>query len=430
MPMVEWQGSDPAEVEHRRTHPSWPFERPTNTTNHENLELVEDVGPDPQAQELVSLRQNLEETKKKLQEKTQEANDLEDQLERETTQLTLDNGDLKQKVKDLRNFMLTSNSGEGRWRPEDDANIRLAVCHLQKGLRSWAKGRCPKSFEERRIDVLCRKGNKRLMELIRPVADFESFQSIMQSESLYLVLAAILSEFIQTNILSKQFFHLQNTTQGDATSSFPSKATQFFEMLESNDPEEAITWRAQTIRSVFPDPGHSGTMHAIHARDPMYPKGTTLAQMSTVYRNLAAKFIGGPCATIFKKELTRYKVVRSNEHLYELMVMAGNIHFCLLTQKSKLVWVQPSAYLGRPFSVHSSLYQPGSALCVNNRDELNEGKLVQVVFSTSLIGYGHSRSHNQERRCIIVGASVYLDQKRPALPLEDQEEPEIIDSTF
>lgn len=107
-------GSNPAEVEHYRTYPGWPFERPTNTTNHENLELVEDVGPDPQAQELVSLRQNLEETKKKLQEKTQEANDLEDQLERETTQLTLDNGDLKQKVEDLRNFMLTSNSREGR----------------------------------------------------------------------------------------------------------------------------------------------------------------------------------------------------------------------------------------------------------------------------------------------------------------------------
>ncbi|KAK7539974.1 uncharacterized protein J3D65DRAFT_620394 [Phyllosticta citribraziliensis] len=329
--------------------------------------------------------------------------------------MALENDHLKQQVEYLRDFMFSS-SGNGGWGPEDDSSIQLSVNHLQRSIKSWARDWCPKALHPRAISTAKKRFSfQALNEMVHRVSGFQEVTSALQFDPVDIVTTAILSEFIRSQILAKPFFHFQDPARLDAPESFAVKATRMFEDMQSDDPKGASIWRTQTIRSVFPDPSKRTTAQAIHERVPICPKRIAPDRIQRLYRDLSEEFLYGPWPKRLRKdEKTKKEVEQCIERLYELMVMAGNIHLCLLTQKCHFVWTHPVLYLGRPFSVRSSLFNPASALCLHSEDTSHDGKLVQIVFGTSLVAYGDSEGHHQEQSRIIVGASVYLNPKRPA----------------
>ncbi|KAK8191093.1 uncharacterized protein BKA78DRAFT_352520 [Phyllosticta capitalensis] len=290
-----------------------------------------------------------------------------------------------------------------RWVPEADQSIRSTVEDVQEQIRTWAKDYGPETFPD--LFELEMSDFESFFQRVYEITGYKNIHDLGTLEHPFLILAALLCEFTRTHILSDPFFHFRDPDDADHRSSFAGKLAKLYSGMLKDDAQKAISWRKQMFRHEFPSSRNVSTNRS-NQDELLTPNCTKKETLIRMYNNLADMFVNAiPTQMLNDHERTE----KMRDDLDHILKRAGNLHFRLLTQQTRFVWLSPVLQVGTEFRVSNDEYWIDHFHHLDNGEDRSwDGAIIKVVVGMGLSADGHALGENIPRSRIIAPSRLFL----------------------
>ncbi|GME37480.1 Kinesin heavy chain [Neofusicoccum parvum] len=302
-------------------------------------------------------------------------------------------------VADLRKAQLsTFKQSQAGWFVEEDSKVRDSLLQLYKDVRSWAKKYSITSFID--FPKLTNQAWNDLGAAVRRVASFDSAAALLSFKHPFLILAGLLSDYINDLIFRSPFYifySIKNASEGNDN---VRALEDLLRRLHHSDVSEANIWRAQLFKIIFHEPeGH----------ELQVGNGFSTKHLNSLLKFVAEKFVYGP-ASKFLREMGDEEEHQCRTELLSIVQRAAKIHSRLLTQRAAFDWQRLHESLNQIFDVRSPLLAADRLHKLDDdEDESCNGKKVKVVVSPVVSVFGDGNGENLQSSRAILKAVVFLE---------------------
>lgn len=176
--------------------------------------------------------------------------------------------------------------------------------------------------------------------------------------------------------------------------------------FNTDNPSGAHLWRAQLLRSAFPDLQTS----AILPVEPNLPKSMSGDKVDVLYRLLCNSFLKGPIMKLLRS-LSLEEEKACKLELFRLYVQAGNLQTRLKTHRANIQWGEPIRCIGYPFTVGSEYFKADRVHRLeDDEDTSHDGQEVCIVLSPPVIISGDQHGDNYDSERVVAKGIVVLQE--------------------
>ncbi|KAL1390090.1 hypothetical protein HDK64DRAFT_326949 [Phyllosticta capitalensis] len=299
---------------------------------------------------------------------------------------------------------------DSRWAPEGDQPIAFAVKNLHASIRAWARKYSVECFKAPLSQKQAKKEwvrQQSLLHWVVKVTSFKDHRSLTEMEHPFLVLAALLSQFLFRAIFEDPFFHFRDPKNMFGDYTFRMMALKMFLQMWKVDGNQASALRVNIWRHQFPDDCHPQIARS-EPGEVLCPKSMAKEDLKATYDYMRRNFIDGPPMWMLRDVDDDGKKAM-DQSLCQILHQAGNLHLRLLTHRTHFEWVSPRTYVGKSFRVRDPTLQADQVNdVVDEKDETWDGEKIQMVVGTGLMARGDVFGNNYAKQRIVAPSRVCL----------------------
>ncbi|KAK8249366.1 hypothetical protein IWZ00DRAFT_571596 [Phyllosticta capitalensis] len=300
---------------------------------------------------------------------------------------------------------------DSRWAPEGDQPIAFAVKNLHASIRAWARKysiesfKAPLSPKKPQAEWVRQQS---FLHWVRQVTSIKDWWSLVEMDHPFLVLAALLSDFLLRAIFGDPFIHFRDPKNKFGDYTFRMMAKKMFQQMEKVDVSQASAFRVNILRQQFPDDCHPQIARS-EPGEVLCPKSMAKGDLKATYDYMRRKFLYGRPPIWMLRDRDDDENKAMDQSLCQILHQAGNLHLRLLTHRTHFEWVPPRTYVGKSFRVKDPALQADQVNdVVDEKDETWDGEKIQMVVGTGLVARGDVYGNNYAKQRIIAPSRVCL----------------------
>ncbi|CAG8949947.1 hypothetical protein HYFRA_00004278 [Hymenoscyphus fraxineus] len=288
-----------------------------------------------------------------------------------------------------------------RWRPVDESQVLSDLDKMKRSMRGWAKHSSIKDISM--LQALKPEDYDALMQELSSVVIFEDKNLpkgiSTTAKSPMLLLNALLANHIYASFFQSPFFFLERNLE-DSSHKDP-LFEDIYQRAKSANPQDAHTWRSQTLRLLFPplqNDMSDGEKELHH---------TTEATIMRVAQQQAISFLDGPASFLMSKNAE----LDISAKLKRIYSEAAKLSYMLWTRRTAVKCYSLRDFERLTFDAESHGFDPDAMMRHEDHDDQLKGRPVTVLVHplVCVVGTDEAKDYDQER--VWAKGVVWLDSK-------------------